>query len=125
MQQLKTDPRITMHLLPLPIGRASSSGHTGHFDHEVVGKANAPKNSPKKPKKFNKQSSKAKAGCPAELKEYKQTDDQGRAICWAYNMKNGCKESVNQGRCKKGMHICIKCNRANHSVVTCRVGNNN
>ena len=126
MHQLKTDPRITMHLLPLPVGRTPASSSSVHLDHEGPGKSAAPKMSPRKPKKSNnKQSQKAKASCPAELKEYKQTDEQGRAICWAFNMKSGCKEAVSQGRCKKGMHICIKCGRANHSVVTCRVGGSN
>jgi hypothetical protein len=58
--------------------------------------------------------------CPAELKEYAQRDSNGQAICWAFNQKSGCKLEVNNGRCKKGMHSCIKCHKNNHSLVTCR-----
>lgn len=47
-----------------------------------------------KVRRDGKQSNKAKALCPAELKKYKQQDDQGRPICWAYNLKGGCKETV-------------------------------
>jgi hypothetical protein len=36
-------------------------------------------------------------------------------------MSKGCSEDTKDGRCKKGSHICIKCKRSNHSLVTCRV----
>ena len=120
MPRLMTDPRITMHLLPLPThaARASSSTTTP---------APPKKENPATPKgrgkvrRDGKQSNKARALCPAELKDYKQQDDQGRPICWAYNLKGGCKEPVTDGRCKKGAHICIKCKRSNHGLATCRV----
>lgn len=119
MEQLRTDPRVTMHLLPLPGHRqATSSAASGSTK---VAPPPAPVSGTKRQKqKTLKQSSKARTLCPAELKEFKQTDDEGRPICWAFNTKAGCKEAVSGGKCKKGVHICIKCRRSNHSFITCR-----
>ena len=119
LKQLRTDPRVTMHLLPLPKVSARehdsknpSSSSTGH-----------PRPAPKRdfrPAKKSKASAKAKSMCPDELKQYSQKTDEGLPICWAFNSKAGCKEPVQNGRCKKGVHCCIKCKRTNHSVITCR-----
>ena len=75
------------------------------------------------PKKKAKASPKAKAKCPEELKSFEQFDKSGSPICWAFNL-GGCKDSVSNGRCKKGVHICMKCNRSNHGLATCRVNKN-
>jgi hypothetical protein len=120
MPRLMTDPRITMHLLPLPshatrVQSAPSATAPPRKENPMNAKGRG------KVRREGKQSSKAKAMCPAELKDYKQQDDQGRPICWAYNLKAGCKETVTDGRCKKGAHICIKCKRSNHGLATCRV----
>ena len=116
LKELRVDPRITMFLLPMPKGspkepeKPSSSSATTR-----------PANSgPARPIKRPKTSAKAKAMCPAELKNYGQKDGSGNAICWAYNLKSGCKNEVSNGKCKKGVHCCIKCHRTNHSLVTCR-----
>ena len=126
MQRLITDPRVTMYLLPLPKSSApaKSSEQNPSSGVSPKTKGSGVNNSPKQPrvKKANKPSSRAKAMCPAELKDYAQVDDQGRAICWSFNLKNGCKEATQNGRCKKGAHICIKCHRSNHGLATCRVG---
>ena len=117
MKALCSDPRITMHVLPLPKSiRASSS-----IESEDKGDTGLKRQQPKKKAKAGP-SAKAKALCPPELRAYKQLDHKGRAICWAFNMKDGCHEPTNsEGRCKKGMHICIKCQRNNHSLASCRV----
>ena len=119
-KRLSTDPRITMYLLPLPQHSVSKGGptNTGPQNHGAPSKSGTKGGG--KVRKEGEQSQRAKNICPAELKEYKQSDEQGRPICWSYNMKNGCKETVTDGRCKKGMHICMKCKRNNHGVATCR-----
>lgn len=119
MGQLAHDPRISMHLLPLPTSTARSAA-SGSVDD---GAKKAPGGPPKlgNPRKKAKASAKAKANCPEELKGYNQFDDNGNPICWAFNMSKGCAEETKDGRCKKGSHICIKCKRNNHSLVTCRV----
>ena len=112
MQRLMTDPRITMHLLPLPV-RSGPAGSSKAQQEEI----GAP---PVQKVKKAKASNKAKSMCPEELKEYKQFDDKNQTICWAFNLAKGCREKVTNGRCRKGAHICIKCHRANHSLVACR-----
>ena len=116
LKELRTDPRVTMFLLPMPKGSAKEPEKTSP-------PAAAPKASTgpaTRPTKRPKTSAKAKAMCPSELKSFQQRDASGQAICWAFNQKSGCKMEVTNGRCKKGMHICIKCHKSNHSLVTCR-----
>ena len=117
MTQLMYDPRISMHLLPLP---SSSSKIAASASVDDDG-PKRPLPRPVNPKKKAKASAKAKANCPDELKGYNQFDDKGTPICWAFNMGKGCSEETKDGRCKKGMHVCIRCKRNNHSLVTCRV----
>ena len=116
LKELRTDPRVTMFLLPLP------KGSTRETDKPSSSQA-TPKttpSAPSRPTKRPKTSAKAKSMCPAELKSFQQRDAQGNAICWAFNQKSGCKLEVNNGRCKRGVHCCIKCHKSNHSLVTCR-----
>ena len=115
MGRLMNDPRVTMHLLPIP-AKSGPSGVATTLKHSAEVDDPPPVKRPKKVKP----SSKAKSLCPAELKDYKQRDDKNRTICWAFNLAKGCQEQVSQGRCKKGMHVCIKCGRNNHSLVACR-----
>ena len=89
MPRLMTDPRITMHLLPLPshaakTTSASSAAPPPKKENPVNAKGRG------KVRRQGKQSQKAKAMCSTELKDYKQQDDQSRPICWAYNLKTGC-----------------------------------
>eukprot|EP00435_Cladocopium_sp_Y103_P069652 s1948_g33.t1 len=117
MLRLIHDPRINMHLLPLPnsAARASTSASVDEGAPRATAAANP------RPKKRPKGSAKAKAQCPDELKGYDQFDDKRNPICWAFNMSKGCSEETKDGRCRKGMHVCIRCKRNNHSLVTCRV----
>jgi hypothetical protein len=119
MSRLTTDPRISMHLLPLPnaTARTAASSSVDEGGNRAAPTRNL------QPKKKAKASPKAKANCPDELKGYKQFDDNNNPICWAFNMSKGCQEETKNGRCKKGSHVCIKCRRSNHSLVTCRVKN--
>lgn len=115
LKELRTDPRVTMHLLPVAKGapkETEKSPAAASTPKPAVGNP--------RPKKQAKTSNRAKTMCPTELKDYAQKDNNGNAICWAYNLKNGCKLEVKNGRCKKGVHCCIKCHRTNHSLVTCR-----
>eukprot|EP00435_Cladocopium_sp_Y103_P061450 s860_g23.t1 len=102
-----------MHLLPLPSGAARSAPSSSVEDGTNSAKS--------RPKKRAKASAKAKSKCPDELKGYDQFDDKHQPICWAFNLSKGCSEETKDGRCKKGMHVCIRCKRNNHSLVTCRV----
>ena len=89
MKSLMYDPRVTLHLLPLPKGVAKSQDTGG----STADKNDAdPKPNPK-PKKKAKASPKAKAKCPEELKSFSQFDSNNQPICWSYNL-SGCKEAV-------------------------------
>jgi hypothetical protein len=114
LRELRTDPRVTMFLLPLPKSNAKETEKSAAAT--PVPKATGPI----RPAKKAKPSAKAKTLCPQELKGYQQRDSAGNAICWAFNLKTGCKNEVNNGKCKKGVHCCIKCHKSNHSLVTCR-----
>ena len=116
LKELRTDPRVTMHLLPLPKGAPKEA------EKPAAAAPSKPQGGNPGPKKKQRTtpSAKAKSLCPPELKQYSQKDKNGTAICWAYNQKSGCANEVTNGRCKKGVHICMKCHRNNHSVVTCR-----
>ncbi len=97
-EKLKTliyDPRITMHLLPLPKGQSRPIDTSTVEDPPV----RRPAPNPKK-KVRPAPSAKAKSKCPAELKDFEQFDSEGNPICWSYNL-SGCKEEVKDGRCKK------------------------
>ena len=119
MQTLACDPRVTMFLLPLP-----SSVRVGKEVVDEGEQVEKEKRQPR-PKKKARPSPKAKSMCPQELKGYKQMNANNIPICWSFNLSSGCSESVSNGRCKKGSHECIKCNRANHGLSTCRVGKKN
>jgi hypothetical protein len=117
MVQLMHDPRISLHLLPLPSSSARASASS--TVDEGAPKPATPRTI--QPKKKARASAKARANCPEELKGFGQFDDKGTPICCAFNQSKGCQEDTKEGRCKKGMHVCIRCKRNNHSLVTCRV----
>ena len=118
LNELRTDPRVTMHMLPLPKSAPKENLKEADRSSSPTKKAEEVKK-----KKKAKASAKARALCPDELKKYPQRDPQNNAICWSFNLKSGCKLQTTNGRCKKGMHICMKCHRANHSLVACRSNN--
>ena len=118
LKELRTDPRVTMFLLPLPKSAAKESEKASSSTPGTKSTPGAPA-APIRPLKKAKPSAKAKSLCPQELKGFPQRDSSGNAICWAYNLKTGCKNEVANGRCKK-VHCCMKCHKNNHSLVTCR-----
>lgn len=122
LRELRTDPRVTMHMLPLP--KAYARDPQADKRHGGDKADDDPRPDKIKPKKKVRPSPKAKALCLDELKNYQQKDEHGNAICWAFNLKNGCKEPTSNGRCKKVMHVCIKCRKSNHSLTNCRVRDN-
>ena len=111
-------PKIAQMLLPLPKGLATAVAQgTSVKATELDGEA------PKKPpKKTKKNARKRPAGAkPAALAAFACKTKDNKPVCWAFNTAEGCSEEVTDGRCKKGYHVCCKCLRANHSLVTCRV----
>ncbi|CAE7475642.1 unnamed protein product [Symbiodinium sp. CCMP2592] len=106
LDRLRTDPRITMHLLPLP--KALSSLAT---DAVVDGSLDGDKNPRKKPRRERRTSALTAAvkvdNMPKELKDCKfYTDQSGRRLCWTHNTGT-CNAATDGGHppaCKRGVH---------------------
>ena len=121
VEKLICDPRVTMHMLSLPNRAPAASSTITSTERASDG---APSNTGVRPKK------KARPGKgnrptptpPEELKScYHQTSD-GKPICWAYNLSNGCSLSTTgqPPRCTKGVHMCAFCRRVGHSFQNCK-----
>ena len=111
------DPRITMFLLPAPAGARATDKEATTKRPAAPGatQASAKSSSTKKRK------TRAEKQCPDELKKFNLRCEHG-PVCWAYNLKTGCKNSTSgkPSRCAKGFHVCANCHKAGHSVVVCR-----
>lgn len=110
--QLQHDPRVTMHMLALPLRAAHPADDGGNASTPLrpkkkarPGKGNRPPPSP-----------------PDELKDCYQKTVQGKPICWGYNLSSGCsgKTTGQPPTCNKGAHICAWCRKIGHSFQTCR-----
>ena len=56
---------------------------------------------------------------PAELKGLEHAID-GQPLCFGFNMRSGCQNSVTDGKCKRGKHVCaVKGCFGSHTAVTC------
>ena len=124
---LLTDPRVTMFLLPLPSGSAT----TKH--DKPVHKPPPPPPAPtgqgvrKNAMKTRRPLTRAQKACPEELRKYVLKVVEGAytgPICFNFNMKHGCSNSTSNdngcSRCAKGLHVCANCHKPGHSVVNCR-----
>ena len=99
-RQLRTDPRVIMHILPSVKSKGASSS-----EKPEGGPGNQNVERPtKKPKAKKPPTKEAAAMCPAELKDHHQRDENDENICWAFNLKGGCKEKAVNHKCKKGVH---------------------
>lgn len=97
MTKLINDPRVTMHLLALP-NRAASSSHASadpgdNKRQSQASHSNASKQAPKKKMRPGR-NQRTKPAPPAELKDCYQTTTDGKPICWAYNLAQGCSLST-------------------------------
>ncbi|CAE7740635.1 unnamed protein product [Symbiodinium sp. CCMP2592] len=121
LDRLRTDPRITMHLLPLP--KALSSLAT---DSVIDGSLDGDKNPKKKPRRERRTSALTGAvkvdNMPKELKDCKfYTDQSGRRLCWTHNTGT-CNAATDGGHppaCKRGVHACMGCRKAGHGWSAC------
>ena len=108
----QSDPRIVVHLMPLPSGRSTAAG---------TGSSQVDEEEPKKKKRPGKRSRNT-PNVPEELKEMHQQTSQGKPICWAYNLQQGCKSSAkgNPPTCNRGAHVCAYCRKPGHGLQACR-----
>lgn len=128
MKRLMTDPRVTMHMLALPNKAAASHVSVDPGDHKRQSSgAAAPSSQRPQAKKKSKASRPGKGqrtrpSPPDELKDCYQTTSDGRPICWAYNLKQGCSLNVSgqPPACAKGCHCCAFCRKVGHSFQNCK-----
>ena len=108
--RLQSDPRIVVHLMPLPAGRAAASNDV-----------DATTADPRKKKRPGKRA-RTSPNVPEELKDMYQQTVKGKPICWAYNLQQGCKSSTggNHPACSCGAHVCAFCRKVGHSLQSCR-----
>ncbi|CAE7248436.1 unnamed protein product [Symbiodinium sp. CCMP2456] len=119
MERFRSDPRITMHLLPLPKALSALASEAGDNAH-----AGTP--SPKKKTRRERKTSLAGPvkveNMPKELKECKFfTDHSGRRFCWTHNTGT-CNAETDGGSppaCKRGVHACMGCRKPGHGWSSC------
>ena len=118
--KLMCDPRVTMHMLSMP-HRAPASATTTPVTQATSGtpgNAGVRPNKKARPGKHNRTSPTP----PEELKSCYHSTADGKPICWAYNLSNGCGLSASgqPPRCTKGVHMCAFCRRVGHSFQNCK-----
>ena len=115
--ELRNDPTIALHLVPLArqVASQSSTGtRTGPYGGG--GKAQ-PQNVPDR-----KGRGKGKKGktppMPAELRNKWHRTSTGAPLCFAYNTAKGCDQARDGEQCQKGWHLCAepRCLQA-HSLL--------
>ena len=110
-KRLMHDPRINVHLIAYP-----KQQPVAPKTPKRPGDEPGDKPSPKKPKN---QPPKPVPQMPAELKGLTSRTADGKPICWHRNLKKGCNNTVKNGRCRFGMHVCMKCHKTGHGAADC------
>ena len=86
--RLRSDPRVTMFLLPLPILAGSNKSAASAASPAP---AAAPKAGPKvQPKKKFKPTRKAERSKPEALANMETVTKDGQNVCWSFNLESGC-----------------------------------
>ena len=116
MKRFAQDPRITMFLLPMANSQKIVDKEVPTKKPSAASTVQAAAKSTTKKRK-----TRAERSCPDELKQFQLRCEHG-PVCWAYNMKTGCKNSTSgkPSRCTKGFHVCANCHKPGHSVLVCR-----
>ena len=106
---------VAFHLLPLPTKPSSTTGEKRPSEHSP--------SSSKKPKSDHEPSRKSKGrgsgkgkrpnknrgpNVPKALIGKKLETNDGRRICWPYNLPGGCKDAAVGGECSRGVHVCCE-----------------
>ena len=117
--RLRSDPRVTMYLLPLPLAAKSTSSLASAPSSHGQPKAKI------QPRKKIKASKKAERNKPDVLAGMETVTKDGQNICWSFNMESGCQATIISGskpsKCPKGLHVCAFCHKPNHSQLVCNL----
>ena len=96
VRRLMNDPRINVHLTPIPrVEKRPINQTTG-------GNNNPPPNGNKRART---EAPKAASQMPAELQGLHVKTKDGKPICWHKNLKKGCRNNTKNGRCRFGFHV--------------------
>ena len=110
-RRLMHDPRINIHLIAYPKHQPGVPKTP-----KRAGDDNVDKPGPKRPRP---NASRPVPQMPQELKGLSSKTSDGKPICWHRNLKKGCNNTVKNGRCRFGMHICMKCQKTGHGASDC------
>ena len=105
-RRLMHDPRVNIHLVPMPKG-TKRVHDTDKADPPV-----------KKIKGADKE--KKVPQLPPSLKGTKTKNEKGKPLCWHYNLEKRCSNPVKAGRCRFGYHQCMRCLKTGHGAHECR-----
>ena len=105
--RLMLDPRVNIHLTPMP-----------KFDKRPSG--DPQKERDDKPNKLKKgDPKKGPAQLPDALKGLNPKTKDGKPACWHFNLAKGCNNDVKKGRCRFGFHVCMRCGKKEHGASSC------
>ena len=106
---LMNDPRINIHLVP-----------SAKVDKRPANQMSRPETGPSGPKGPKRpKTSGEKATLPSELEGLHVKSKDGKPMCWSFNLKRGCSNSTKKGRCRFGLHVCMKCLKVGHGASSC------
>ena len=114
-ERLMHDPRINVHLIAMPKVAVQQPPK-----RLLEPEPNRPSPVPKKPFKRPRPADKPAPQLPDDLTGLARKTEAGKPMCWHFNMSKGCNNPVKGGRCRSGMHDCMKCLKAGHGAAKCR-----
>ena len=124
VEKLICDPRVTMHMLSMPHKAPAAHASTAPDKPSPGAQPSHGAQTGVRPKKKARpgKRNRATATPPEELKSCYQTTSDGKPICWAYNLGNGCglNATGQPPRCTKGVHMCSFCRHVGHSFQACK-----
>lgn len=109
-QRLMHDPRINMHLIAMP--KQSSAAPKRPAEGGTP-----PPPPAKHPRLKLRRSDSPKV--PPELAGLHMRTKDNKPLCWHFNLAKGCNNTVSKGRCRCGMHLCMKCLKSGHGANQC------
>ena len=117
IDELRTDPSVVFHMMPLPMPRAQEKpAATKPTKKESPQKP--PSNHAKGHGKGKGKNKNNKGKMPLELVGFSQTTKSCKRVCYNYNLARSCPYAEPNKECSKGMHVCIKCGGA-HPLHQC------
>lgn len=112
-ERLMHDPRVNLHLVAVPRSVAAAPKR-----QVEASSTSHPPPLAKKPR----MKPRAAPSMPQELKGLHTRSKEGKPLCWHFNLSKGCNNPVSKGRCRCGMHICMRCLKENHGAHQCTAG---